>query len=196
MELHKLTCPSCNGSLDIKIDDRNYIHCPYCGQMFSVDDGKREYTINKNININKNITHTQRKIDDAEIIKAKNQAQENKNTVWITIALLIFFAFMFTLLAIFSPELEAEQKQKIQEAMESGKISAGASYEYEETDYEAVVEQLKLLGFTNVTSVDLKDAGLALWKNGKVVSVSIDGDTSFGSNDYFYPDAVVIVTHH
>lgn len=190
MELHKLTCPSCNGSLDIKIDDRNYIHCPYCGQMFSVDDGKREYTINQNINITKNITHTQRNINEAEIIKAKNEATETKICVFLLIIFVGLIILGFTYI-VRNGSIETEDS-----AMESGKISAGASYEYEETDYEAVVEQLKLLGFTNVTSVDLKDAGLALWKNGKVVSVSIDGDTSFGSNDYFYPDAVVIVTHH
>lgn len=192
MELHKLTCPSCNGSLDIKIDDRNYIHCPYCGQMFSFDDGKREYTINQNINITKNITHTQRKIDDAEIIRAKTEAKEKKNKMWSSISPLIVLIICLGILVFGALEEEKDTK----EALKAGKMSAGSSSEYVDTDYEAVVEQLKLLGFTNVTSVDLKDAGLALWKNGKVVSVSIDGDTSFGSNDYFYPDAVVIVTHH
>lgn len=64
MKLHKLSCPNCNGTLDLKIDDKEYIFCPYCGQKFFVEDGKKEYTITQNININKNVTYTNRNIDD------------------------------------------------------------------------------------------------------------------------------------
>ncbi len=190
MKLHELTCPKCQGSLDIKIDDRKYIHCPYCGQMFSVDNGKREYTINKNININKNITHTQRNINDAEIIKARNEATETKICVFLLIIFvgLIIFGFIYI---VRNGSIETEDS-----AMETGKISAGSYSDYIDTDYEAVVEQFELLGFTNITTIDLKDSGFALWENGKVESISIGGDSHFGRNDYFYPDTIIIIKYH
>lgn len=50
MKLDKLNCPNCIGRLEIKIEDKDYIFCPYCGQQFLVDDDKTEYTFNQNIN--------------------------------------------------------------------------------------------------------------------------------------------------
>lgn len=55
MKLQKLSCPNCNGILDLNDDNIEYLDCPYCRQKFFVDDGKKEYTINKNINIKKDI---------------------------------------------------------------------------------------------------------------------------------------------
>ena len=75
MKLHKLTCPNCNGTLEIDIDNRKQIFCPYCGQKFLIDDGRIHIEITKNININK----TNRVIDDAEIIRAKKYRIEYLN---------------------------------------------------------------------------------------------------------------------
>lgn len=56
MRLHKLTCPNCGGMLEMKMTgNSDSIFCPYCGQQFFVDDEKKTYTINQNINVNKNI---------------------------------------------------------------------------------------------------------------------------------------------
>ena len=53
MKLQNLRCPNCTGKLDINIDGKDYIFCPYCGDQFYVGGERLEYTINKNININK-----------------------------------------------------------------------------------------------------------------------------------------------
>lgn len=47
MKLHKLNCPNCNGMLELIVDGKEYIFYPYCGQKFLLEDGKKEYTINK-----------------------------------------------------------------------------------------------------------------------------------------------------
>jgi hypothetical protein len=88
-------------------------------------------------------------------------------------------------------EDRAEQK-----AIDSGKISAGSYEDYEGEHYEAVVEQLKALGFENISCVDLDDSGVMFWKSEKVESVSIAGDTTFSKGDYFFPDESVIVKYH
>ena len=198
MKLHKLRCPNCAGTLDIKLDDNEYIFCPYCGEKFLVEDGKKEYTftqnvnIKKDININKNISHTQRNIDEAEVISAKTESREKKfswlggaalGLMWVLcIGILFFMGFA---------EDRAEQK-----AVDSGKISAGSYEDYEGEHYEAVVEQLKALGFENISCVDLDDSGVMFWKSEKVESVSIAGDTTFSKGDYFFPDESVIVKYH
>ena len=77
-----------------------------------------------------------------------------------------------------------------------GKITAGYYDDYIGEKYEAVVEQFEEMGFTNIVTVDLDDSGLALWNNGKVKSISINGNDSFESNHYFYPDDKVIIKYH
>ena len=116
MKLHKLSCPNCNGILDLKVDDKEYIFCPYCGEKFFVEDGKKEYTINQNINvkkdinINKNITHTNRNIDDAEIIKQKTKLTKEKMSwvfligIWVFLFLIIGGVNLFGNLSVNNEE--------------------------------------------------------------------------------------------
>lgn len=198
MKLHKLRCPNCAGTLDIKLDDNEYIFCPYCGEKFLVEDGKKEYTftqnvnIKKDININKNISHTQRNIDEAEVIRAKTESREKKFSWLGGAALGLIWVLCFgSLFFMGFAEDRAEQK-----AIDSGKISAGSYEDYEGEHYEAVVEQLKALGFENISCVDLDDSGVMFWKSEKVESVSIAGDTTFSKGDYFFPDESVIVKYH
>lgn len=198
MKLHKLNCPNCNGILDLKVDDQEYIFCPYCGQKFFVEDGKKEYTINQNINtkkdinINKNVTHTNRTYDEAEVIKAKTADREKKYS-WVS---LVGLAAFFCLLIGICFYMAGSEDRAAQKAKDTGKISAGTDEDYVGGNYEVVVDQLETLGFTNITTVDLDDSGITFWKIDKVESVSIGGDTSFYSGDYFEPDIAIIVKYH
>ncbi len=198
MKLHKLSCPNCNGVLDLNVENKEYIFCPYCGQKFFLDDEKKEYTVNQNINIkkdiniNKNITSTNRYIDDAEVEKVRASLKKEKMDNLIVIFIMIFFAIM----AIFCFWMGDSGERAAEKAKEAGLISAGDSDDYEGENYELVVEQLKTLGFENISAVDLDDAGIALWKSDKVESVSVGGDTSFSSDDYFESDEAVIVKYH
>ena len=190
MKLQKISCPNCDGILDMRIDNQTeFIFCPYCGQQIYVDGNKREFTFNKNIKINKNITYTNRNIDDAEVIKAKTDAKEKK------VALILYVVVMALLIGglIISFIIKDFNAKKAQKA---GKIQAGSCEDYEGEHYEAVIKQLEALGFTNITIVDLNDAGIVLWKNEKVESVSIGGDTTFYNTDYFEPTENVIVKYH
>lgn len=73
MKLQKLNCPNCDASLNIELTQKSdYIFCPYCGQQFYIENEKREFTFNKNIN------YTKRKIDQTEIEKARISAKETK----------------------------------------------------------------------------------------------------------------------
>ena len=192
MQLHKLRCPNCGGNLDINLNDKEYIFCPYCGEKFFVEDGKKEYTINQNININKQTSHTRHNINEADVIRAKTEAREKKYSwvSWVGIAL------FWCLLMGFIFYMGGSEERAAQRAIDSGKISAGSYEDYEGEHYEAVVEQLEALGFTNISCVDLNDSGVLFWRSGKVDSVSIGGDTTFYKNDYFSPDESIIVKYH
>ena len=81
-------------------------------------------------------------------------------------------------------------------AQAQGKISAGHHEDYIGENYEAVVKQFEEMGFKNIVTIDLDDSGLAFWNDGKVKSVSIEGNDSFEELSYFYPDAKVIIKYH
>lgn len=198
MRLRKLKCPNCSKSLDMKIDGREYVFCYYCGEEFFAENGKKEYTFNQNINIQKDINinkhtfYTKRNIDDADVIRAKTENWEKKYS-WlpaIGVFLLCFLLYFFCIYMLGSEDRE------VQRAIEAGKISAGSYEDYEGEHYEAVVEQLEALGFENISCVDLDDSGILFWQAENVESVSISGDTEFGKNDYFEPDEAVIVKYH
>jgi hypothetical protein len=42
----------------------------------------------------------------------------------------------------------------------------------------------------------LNDAGLLVWNNEKVKTISVGGDTDFETHNYFDPDTKVIISHH
>ena len=71
-----------------------------------------------------------------------------------------------------------------------------SAYEMEEKKYKAIKETLETEGFTNITLIDLDDAGFFDKRKNTIDHVSIDGDTSFSSSDYFYPDAKIIISYH
>ena len=198
MRLTKLRCPNCGGSLDIALDNKDYIFCPYCGEKFFVEDGRKVYTFNQNIhikkdiNINKNITHTQHNIDEADVIRAKAESREKKYS-WVGWVGLVLFWCLLMGIAFYMMDAEERASQK---AINAGKISAGSYEDYEGEPYEAVVAQLEALGFENISCVDLDDSGMMFWKSEKVESVSISGNTAFGKDDYFFPDEIVIVKYH
>lgn len=188
MKIHKLCCPNCNGILNMKISgNTSSVFCPYCGQQFMLDNEKKEYTINKNINVNKNIH--KRYTDDAEVIKAINKDKEDKRTY---LMLLFCFALLIGIAVIPSWIMNINEKKATSEGM----INAGFYRDLIGKDYKTVEAHFESAGFTNIELIDLDDSGLAVWKNEKVETISIGGDTKFDSTDFFDPNTKVVISYH
>ena len=198
MRLRKLTCPNCGGMLEMKISDNsNSIFCPYCGQQFFVDDEKKTYTINQNININKNIKIDKnihnRYTNDADVIRAKNKEKENKRE-WIAAILMPLVGIIILICLVVIPSMLDDYHENREKS--EGKISAGYYDNLIGKDYETVEAHFRSAGFTNIELIDLDDSGLAFWKAGKVETISVGGDTSFSSSDFFFPDTKVVISYH
>ena len=192
--MKQIVCPCCGARIEADMNGRDSVFCTYCGCQISLYDHRSEYTINKNINVNKDIRVDKaiqhRYTDDAEILKEHNRAREER-AIWKVLAVLMVVLIGFGAIMAGIEAIEERQAQK------EGKISVGSSSSsLIKQDYETVVANLEAAGFTNIEVIDLNDAGLAFWNDGKVESISIGGDTSFDSSDYFYPDAKVVITHH
>lgn len=87
MKIERIFCPSCGGTINGDLANKENIFCPYCGQQLYIDREKNEITINKNININSKIEN--RIINDADIIRAKKEGNENKYSFLILLITLI-----------------------------------------------------------------------------------------------------------
>lgn len=107
------------------------------------------------------------------------------------------FAIIYVVIVLLIPAIYFG-KIKIDEinAKREGKINAGYYRDLVGEDYKYVVEHLEAAGFTYIELVDLDDSGILFWKEGKVENVSIGGDTSFESTDWFEPHTKVIVSYH
>lgn len=188
MKLHKLTCPNCKGTLDMTVtQNTTSVFCPYCGQKFYLDDEKKEYTINTNININKNVN--KRYTDDADVIRAKNEAiKDSRDFKHVLILLgIIFIISVLPSLGLYLNDTIAQNK---------GKVSAGYYKDLIGKDYKTIESHFEAAGFINVELLDLNDAGMAFWNEGKVDTISIGGKTDFDSTDWFEPDTKVVISYH
>ncbi len=76
------------------------------------------------------------------------------------------------------------------------KLPNAASY-YSGKNYEAVIDELEALGFTNITTVIMDDL-ITGWmtSDGEVEFVSIGGDNEFAAGSYFSPDTRILVSYH
>ena len=177
MKLCKLTCPNCGGTLKMEITKNNtQVCCPYCRQEFYFDNEKKEY----NVNVNKKVS--KKYINVAETIRARTEAKESKILIIIMIMCIIIFL---------SPYLFFNVSAKIQ-----GKVNAGNYEDLKDKDYKTVEAHFKSAGFTNIDLIDLNDAGLAFWNDGKVDTISIGGNNKFGSYDWFQKDIKVVISYH
>ncbi len=188
MKLKVLKCPECRANIEIE-EGRNFCFCDYCGCKIILDAEKYETTINKNINITKNINKTSRYIDDAEVVRIITEDKKDKRSY-------IFIAVWFGVLAliILSINLYFVIAPKVAESQ--GKISAGYYRDLVDEDYKVVESHFEAAGFTNIELIDLDDSGIAFWNDGEVETISVGGDTDFESHNYFHPDTKVVISYH
>ena len=96
MELKKLTCPYCHGNIHIDKDQEGgTVYCNFCGQSLHVDDGHKRKTITVNKFDHKRITN------DADVIRAQAEANEQKRNSksgkWALVAFVLVFVMIFTI---------------------------------------------------------------------------------------------------
>lgn len=186
MDLKSLECPCCGASIEADIQGRDSIFCNYCGKQFDI---RNEHTTTKNINIKKDIKINKRYTNDADVIRAQTEAKKGKNDLITFAAIMGVFALMIALCLGVPAIIKAGNES-------AGNISAGYYQDLIGENYKTVEAHFRAAGFTNIELVDLNDSGLAFWKEGKVETISIGGNTSFESLDYFDPSTNVVISYH
>ena len=200
MNIQKICCPSCGAGIDEDIIVSKNVFCQYCGTWFHIDNGERLYT--KNIKIHKRYTddaavERERRLDhesEREFARSESVRKSSAKTEVLTM-ILPFLAIVMLLMLSAVMNVCADVKDSF--AYRSGKIQVGqCADDMEGENYKVVKEQLKSVGFTNITVVDLDNAGIFRNKKDTVDSVSIGGKTSFSSGTFFDPDVKVVIAYH
>lgn len=127
------------------------------------------------------------------MIRARSDASAKKLEAILPV---IFIIFIFGALILPGVYYLINEEREERAAISAGKISAGYCSDLIDEDYKTVKAHFESAGFTNIKLIDLDDAGLAIWKKGKVKTISIGGNNSFASDDYFDPDTKVVISYH
>ena len=155
MKIVKLECPSCGGNITDNIPEgMQYMFCKYCGQKMFIDD---EVQRSEHREIKEDVAEVKKAELDNELklkeLEYKERDDKRSNRM-ILICLGIAVLMMVVPIICLSVEPLIAKAQ--------GKISAGSASDYKGKDYLVVMDQLKALGFSNITAYDLNDAGW-LW---------------------------------
>ena len=81
MKLQKLDCPACGANINMDVNGRKAVFCPFCGSQFLIDTGETVITknINKNINLNSNSKKEVKINNKADIIRAKAELKRARS---------------------------------------------------------------------------------------------------------------------
>lgn len=186
MRIQRLFCPSCGSELDLEIGDASF-YCPHCGANLQIT--------NYGIDI---IGSTRRKNNDQYNESALSNTGDKKAIIpWeqgkLLILLLVFLCIIIALTMLGLSYFD----HKEQEYIDAGMIKIGTDADdFEGMKYTAVVSQLEAMGFNNIKTVCLGDAGFFIDRPDTVEWVSINGDKSFYASNYFSPDAAIIISYH
>lgn len=184
--MQKLVCPNCRAALSVG-DGLEEYKCDYCGTLIRIKLSKSSLDAKLTV---KKYEHEER-MADKEIERERHEEDE-KEKVKSVRALLIIFLILLILAAMMfecvSNAVSAPFTYKVPDS----------AYSYEGEKASVVEADMLGIGFTDIELValgDLKSKDEASKQN-EVVRISINGDSSFSSNERFPKDAKVVITYH
>ena len=187
MKVNAYKCQNCGANISSNIlTNSKASFCPFCGQQFHISDVDEHIVVDKNININKSININKRTFNEAEVIRAKTERRNDR------LSLVMIGLLLLPMLLWLGFDALNERKSESE-----GKVKVGIWYkDLIGKNYKAVIPQLNAIGFENIDTVDLNDAG---WFNNKadtIDTISINGNSTFSSGDYFFITDKVIIVYH
>ena len=196
MKLITLECPNCHASLEVD-GDMSVAYCQYCGTKLLLADEsiKINATINHNIRDETKIQELKTK-QEVKLAKLKYKAERDRLTRKIIIGWIIFALVGAIGMVAYESISEHMYKHKIEVMAEEGRFTIGDHTELEGKKHKGIVKLLKGAGFTDIEEVHLDDKSFLSLGNGKVESVSINGNTVFSKNDFWDGSEHVVVTYH
>lgn len=191
-------CPVCDETLNEQWCFDEYAEewtCTCCSTKLRYNDIEDEYEIMNKVETKYSSYSTDNSKSDSKNRSHTNKVNRSKepkkkDRSWIA----IIICFVIALGIPFGMMLKFEVEEKI--AVSEGKINAGFYKDLIGEDYKTVEAHFDSAGFTDIELIDLNDSGILFWKDGKVENISIAGNNTFDSTDWFNPDSKVVISYH
>jgi len=184
--MQKLVCPNCRAALSVG-DGLEEYKCDYCGTLIRIKLSKSSLDAKLTV---KKYEHEERMAEKE--IEREQREEDEKERVKSIRALLIIFLIILILAAMMfecaSDVLSAPFTYKVPDS----------AYSYEGERASVVEADMLGIGFTDIEMIaleDLKSMDEAS-KQDEVARISINGDSSFSSNERFPKDAKVVISYH
>ena len=189
MKIISLTCPKCHANL--KVDgEHGKVFCQYCGTPIYIDD-----EVNRT-------EHTFRTVDEAKIsqimanhdleIRKLEKKEKDDKSFWKHWSIIMIVLLVFLLICCVAEDWD---KVSYYVKEKQGYIKVENPKDYKGESYKTVITKLETLGFTDITTIDLDDAGL-FKKADDVVDITINGVADFKKGDLFKSSDKIIITYH
>ena len=218
--LVEVKCPSCGGSLSVE-EDREFIFCQFCGTRIIIND-ENTYTYRHINDADIKRAETERMVQFKEM-ELEEKKQGNRTALiilWLVVTTLLFIigiimvstgpkdtddpGYMIMLIGmiigtwggigLFS--FSKNQDKRKNHTQNVVKITSAIA-NFEGKNFEVISSLLRSAGFSNVSCVALKDLNfLSGQKNGRVESLTIDGNENINEGDIFSANALVTITYH
>lgn len=215
IKLVEIKCPNCGATLNYE-EGRKVLYCQYCGEKILIDDD-HEYTYHHidDADIKRAETDQMVKMRWLEM-----EERERRRYFRAAVGLCIICAALVIigvigmsvdnagmgiggLFAIIIGILgwdylsESNKKNMADISKNLGRIKIGkSSSDFEGKDYRDVEKSIRSYGFTNISMDAMGDLTFGLiYKPGRVDTITIDGNR-FSNDDWFSPDAHVVISYH
>ena len=196
MKMIKMTCTNCGAGLDIDIDNL-IAFCPHCGQKLLFDMDQMEIILaarerTKQVQLQEETkrlqaTEARKRMELAEEIEDRKRKRKLRNRA-IAIVILIFFIIAGPLLS----QTNDDDRRKDGYVQPPHDAAALINEEYQDVEL-----MFKDAGFESITLVPRNDISAdKISENGKVISVSIQGETHFSQSTWVQKDARVEIRYH
>lgn len=194
MKTVKLVCPSCSAEMEVD-EEKLLLYCPYCGKKLQMDFPHIDEVFKEKEKTKRSKERTERVRMEHEYRERTRQqeyeqARENEKAGWkVLIILFLLSGLLF---------VGAEVGNMVHRA--NGEVKApisGTEESLKDLDYEDARLLFISEGLEYVQLVNKHDLIVGLLKReGKVESISINGETNFSKGSWFPPDAIVKITYH
>lgn len=213
MTMNVVKCPQCGANLSIE-EGRENVFCSYCGAQILLTN-ENEHTYRKIDEAELKRAETDRMVRMKELEMAEKEdekSQERRKGTYLFALILAGIGFILLLLhvpigsvvilmAVFVAtmrHLENKEPGQKKHILPSDAVRITDSMCCcENTNYNGAEALFRAAGFENVTLVPLRDlSALSGKKDGRVVSVAINGSEDFKEDEVYSKTDKVLITYH
>lgn len=209
-------CPECGANLPAE-EGRERLVCSYCGTQIIVTN-ENEHTFRHVDEADVKRAETEQLVHLKKLELEEKENERNRKDVHTAFAVAGGLAIIGALLKFVAPEnpfgqgaivvavwialfafISNNKKSKNKRhviSTDEVRITENM-YDYEDKNFNQVVAQYRAAGFSNIQIVPLCDLNVfTAKKNGRVESVSINGNDDFDEDDIFQKSDSVMITYH